>query len=79
MTEKTKTVVVIERHEQTIVRRSRGTISAQATTQLPARPTQEKRKSLGRWWKTFALKGATVLKPLSRLKTRANQRKNKLS
>ena len=80
MTEKTRTTVVIESHQQTIVRRSHHTISAQTVTLPPERAVQEKRNSLGRWWKTIALKSATVLAPLSRrLKTRANERKNRLS
>jgi hypothetical protein len=80
MPDKTKTIVVIESHQQTIVRRSRRTVIAQTVTLPPERTVQEKRKSLGRWWKTVALKTATVLAPLSsRLKTRANERKNRLS
>ena len=66
MTEKTRTVVVIESHEQTIIRRVRRTISAQVGTLPSKRPGQEKRKSLGRWWKTVAVKSATVLAPLAR-------------
>lgn len=104
MTTKTRTVVVIEIHEQTIVRRSCRMVSAQvATPGAVARPSgrtpsdvtvlvpelmplppesvvRDERKSLGRWWKTVALKSATALAPLSRqLKTRADQRNNKLS
>jgi hypothetical protein len=80
MPDKTKTTVVIERHEQTIIRRSRRTVTAHVRTLPPERVIQEKRKSPGRWWKTVALKSATVLAPLSRrLKTRANERKNRLS
>jgi len=93
MTEKTRTVVVIESHQQTIIRRSRRTVSGQVLTEgavarpsarapsnAAERPVQVKRKSLGRWWKTVALKSATLLAPLSRrLKTKANERNNRLS
>lgn len=117
MTTKTRTVVVIEIHEQTIVRRSRRMVSAQVATPgavarggVPiakesgavARPSgrapsdvtvlvpelmppppesvvRDERKSLGRWWKTVALKSATALAPLSRLKTSAGKRRNRLS
>ena len=80
MTEKTRTVVVIESHQQTTIRRSRRTVAAQTVPLPPERPVQEKRKPLGRWWKTVALKGAIVLEPLSRrLKTRASKRKKRLS
>jgi len=51
MTEKTRTIVVIESHEQTIIRRARRTISAQVVTLPPEHAVQEKHKSLGRWWK----------------------------
>ena len=93
MPDKTKTTVVIERHEQTIIRRSRRTVSGQvvddgavarpsgrASSDGTERAVEEKRRSPGRWWKTVALKSATVLAPLSgRLKARANERKNRLS
>ncbi|HEY2973140.1 MAG TPA: hypothetical protein VGJ48_11565 [Pyrinomonadaceae bacterium] len=90
MTDKTKTVVVIEHHEQTIIRRSRRTISSDefpivAETQALARSlartqaepvVQAKRQSLGACLKTFAMRGAPWLR---RLKARANKRKNRLS
>jgi len=122
MTEKTRTVVVIESHQQTIIRRSRRTVSGQvltagavprprgpqpdspvgmgrlgrASSDAPltdgalARPSgrapssdateravQEKRKSLGRWWLTVALKGVNVFSHWSRrLKRGGNERRN---
>ena len=78
MTTKTRTRVVIETHEQTTIRRSRRTITAQVVTLPSERAIQEKRKLLGRWWKTVALKSATVFAPLAGLKRRGNgQPKNK--
>jgi hypothetical protein len=93
MTEKTRTTVVIESHQQTIVRRSRRTVSGhvlmdgaiarplgRARSDETEHPVQEKRKSPERWWKTVALKGATAYTTLSRrLKARANERRNRLS
>jgi hypothetical protein len=72
MTEKTRTIVVIESHEQTIIRRARRTISAQVVTLPPEHAVQEKRKSLGRWWKRVALKSATAFAPLRGLKRSRN-------
>jgi hypothetical protein len=72
MTEKTRTIVLIESHEQTTIRRSRRTITAQVVTLPPERAIQEKRKLLRRWWKTVALKSATVFAPLTGLKRRGN-------
>jgi len=48
MTEKTRTIVVIESHEQTIIRRSRRTVSAQLVTPPPKDAGQEKTKALAR-------------------------------
>jgi len=84
MPDKTKTVVIIESHEQTIIRRSRRVIGSLVVTQPPERAGQENRKSLGRWWKTVSLKTAKVLAHFRlnlsrRLKTRANEHKNRLS
>ena len=80
MKEKTRTTVVIESHEQTIIRRSRRTIS-EPVAPLPAKRLARKHYAwLGAWWKTVALKGVTVFAPWSRrLKTKANERKNRLS
>jgi hypothetical protein len=66
MTKKTRTRVVIERHERTIIRSSSSKITAKTAPLPPERPVQEKRKLLGRWWKTAALKSATALAPLAR-------------
>ena len=66
MTEKIRTVLVIERQEQTIVRRWRRTTSAQAIILSSPHPVQAKRKSLRRWWNRLALKSATVVAPLAR-------------
>ena len=79
MTEKTKTTVVIESHQQTVIRRSRRTITTQ-TTEAPIDITiEEPPKPLSRWWKRIALKGATVLAPLSRrLRASADRRKHRL-
>jgi hypothetical protein len=78
--DKTRTVVVIERHEQTIIRRSRRTTSAQVVALPPERAVPERRGSPGWWLKTIALKSATVLAPWSRrLKARAAEHKNRVS
>ena len=78
MPDKTKTVVVFESHEQTIIRRSRRTVSGQvltdpiiarqsgrASSYPPEPPVLGKPK--GHWWRTVALKGVTVLAQWSRL------------
>ena len=80
MTDKRKTIVVIESHEQTVIRRSRRVTTSQLVT-LPATvDVQVKRKSPRRWWTTVALKSATVLAPLSRrLKTRVKEPKYRRS
>jgi hypothetical protein len=90
MTDKTKTVVVIEHHEQTIIRRSRRTMSSgevpialepgalgQPLAMAQAEPVvREKRQSLGACLKTVAIKGAPWLR---RMTARVNERKNRLS
>jgi hypothetical protein len=69
MTTKTRTRVVIETHEQTIIRGSSNKITAQTV------PTgQPKRNSLGQGWKALVVKGATVLEPLSRRLKRRDQK-----
>jgi hypothetical protein len=89
MPDKTKTIVVIESHEQTIIRRTRRTVSGQvliggavarplgrASSDAPEPAVMEKPK--GRWWRTVALKGVTVFAPWSRrLKHSGNERRNK--
>ena len=87
MSEKTKTVVVIERHEQTITRRSRRTISGQVMEDgAVARPlgapfdetepvVKGNRRSLPACLKTVAIKSVSWLR---RMMT-ANDRKKKLS
>lgn len=90
MTDKTKTVVVIEHHEQTTIRRTRRTMSsgdfpiavepggvARPLARAEAEPVvREKRQSLGACLKTVAIKGAPWLR---RMKARVNERKNRLS
>jgi hypothetical protein len=77
MIEKTTRVVVIESHEQTIIRRSRRTVSPELLTQgvssdETARLAKRDRRWLGAWWRTVTQKGAAVLVPSSRrMKTRA--------
>ena len=72
MTEKTKTIVVIESHQQTIIRRTRRMSAAQVVT-LPAEPAvQENRNLLGRWWQAVALKSAAVFAPVRGLKRNGN-------
>src|SRR4249919_3309976 len=77
MIEKTTTVVMIESHEHTIIRRSRRTVSSHLLTQgapsdETARPAKRDRRWLGAWWRTVTQKCAAVLLPSSRrLKTRA--------
>jgi hypothetical protein len=68
MTEKSKTVVVIETHEQTIVRRTTQTVAMQASTQSPVARLLVKspaRGSWARWWSRAALRSARVLAPWS--------------
>ena len=78
MTEKTRTVVVIESHQQTIVRRSRRTFTTQPVTLPAERPAKKHRAWLGPWWKTVTLKSATVFALLKGLKHSGNgQPKNK--
>lgn len=90
MTDKIKTVVVLEHHEQTTVRRSRRVVGSAemplATENGPlagplgraqAKPVlQEKRQSLGACLKEVAMKSAALL---HRLKARANKRRNRIS
>jgi len=81
MPDKTKTVVVFESHEQTIIRRSRRTVSGQVLTDgAVAQPSQ--RASVRRWlagyWRTATQKGARVFTPWSRrLKHSRDERRNK--
>ena len=93
MPDKTKTVVVFEKHEQTIIRRSRRTVSGQVLTDgALARPLGRAAsdapepgavaRPLGRAsvrrWRTVALKGVTVLAQWSRrLKHCGDERRNK--
>jgi len=83
MTEKTRTVIVIESHEQTIIRRSRRTASsdevrilAEPAELVPPDETtiQRKRALLGACLKTVALMSATLLR---RLKTRTSTTKRR--
>jgi len=78
MREKTKTTVVIESHQQTIIRRSRRTISAPVVT-LPAERRAGKTNGwLKAWWRTLALKSATVFAALTRRKrSGSDQAKNR--
>src|SRR5262245_32621313 len=90
MTGKTKTVVVIEHHEQTVIRRTRRTMSsgespiavepgalARPLARSQAEPVvREKRQSLGACLKTVVTKSAPWLR---RMKARFNERKNRLS
>jgi hypothetical protein len=88
MTEKTRTIVVFESHEQTIIRRSRRTVSGQVLTAgAVARPLGRApsdapepavlEKPKGRWWLTVALKGVNVFSHWSRrLKRGGNERRN---
>lgn len=89
MTDKTKTVVVIEHHEQTIIRRTRRTMSSD---EFPiavepgalVRPlgraavetdriAQEKRSSLADRLKTIAMKSAPFLRRLKTSKRESEQ------
>ena len=57
MTDKTKTVVVFESHERTVVRRSHRTLSSeigQSLTVAPERPAAKGR--LREWWRAVAPK-----------------------
>ena len=84
MPDKTRTVVVIESHEQTIIRRSRRTVSGQVVADdAGARPRLPQpgsadgvgRRCFGALWRRVALKGATVFAPWSRrLKVGTNER-----
>ena len=77
MTEKTRTVVVFESHQQTIIRRSRRTVTAQVVPLPTVRPARKEHTWLGAWWRLVSRKGAKVFAPLSRrLMTKANERKN---
>jgi hypothetical protein len=86
MTEKTTTILVIESHEQTIIRRSRRTMSEQVVAgDAGARPRLPQpgslggvRRCFGVLWRRVALKGATVFAPWSqRLKEGTNDRGTK--
>jgi len=75
MIEKTKTTVVIESHQQTIVRRSRRPISAPVVAERRAGKTRGWLKGC---WKTLTLKSATAFAALTRLKRSGHgQPKNK--
>ena len=88
MPDKTKTVVVIESHEQTIIRHSRRTASGQllmdwaearplgrATPDAPGAGVLAKPK--GRWWLAVALKGVNVCSQwLRRLKRGRSERRH---
>ena len=82
MTDKTKTVVVIESHEQTTIRRTRRTVSGEVLMeQVVARPDAPESavvlKPKGRWWLTVALKAANVFSHWSRrLQRGGNKRRN---
>lgn len=89
MPDKTKTIVIIESHEQTIIRRSRRVISSQLPMQrVLARPigsasgeterlTKREERGFVAWCRTVTLKGFTVFAPWSRrLKHRENERRN---
>jgi hypothetical protein len=74
MTEKSRTVVVIESHEQTIIRRSRRIVSSELLTQgassdETARPAKTDRRWFGAWWRAVTQKGANLLVPSSRRTT----------
>lgn len=59
MAEKTKTVVVFESHERTVVHRSRRTLSeriGQTLTVAPERPAPRGRARLRAWWRAVAPK-----------------------
>jgi len=77
MTEKTRTVVTIERHEQTIIRRSHRAITAQAGPLPTVQPARKQHVWFGAWWRAVSRKGVKVFAPLSRrLMTRANEHKH---
>ena len=83
MTDKTKTVVVIESHEQTIIRRSRRTVSGQVLMDGEGRASSDATeravlvKPKGRWWLAIALKGVSVFSHWSRrLQRGGNERRN---
>jgi hypothetical protein len=88
MLDKTNTIVVIESHEQTVIRRSRRLVSSQLLTQVAVaqplgiasseapEPSLEKPKA--RWWLAVAVKGVNVFSHWSRrLKRSRNERRNK--
>ena len=90
MPDKTKTIVIIESHEQTIIRRSRR-VSSQLLTQeaqsqtsgtVPSDviglSTSKDRRWGGAWWLAVALKRITVFVPWSgRSKRGVDERRNK--
>ena len=72
MTEKTRTIVTIESHEHTTVRRSQRSSTGELESFPPEIVVSEENRAPRRWWKTVALKSARVLAPWSqRLKARA--------
>jgi hypothetical protein len=80
MTDKSKTVVVIESHEQTIIRRSRRTVSGEVLMDGACPDATEHsvlEKPKGRWWLAVALKGVSVFSHWSRrLQRGGNERRN---
>lgn len=90
MPNKTKTIVIIESHELTIIRRSRRVSSqlltqeeeAQTSASVPSDVTGLSTSKAGRWggawWLAVALKRITVFVPWSdRSKRGVNERRNK--
>ncbi len=89
MPDKTKTILVIESHEQTIIRRSRRLISSQllkpgtaaqplgrSSSAAPELSVPEKPKA--GWWLAVAMKGVNVFSHWShRLRRSGNQRSHK--
>lgn len=83
MTDKTKTVLLIESQRLTIVRRRGRTVGAwyeRSVTLLPVTPPAERPSAKGRarlcvWWRAVALKGVALFAPLThRLKTGGSHR-----
>jgi hypothetical protein len=69
MEEKAKTVIVIEQHERTIIRRTRSSVTSELPPVIDARPFSPGTgdSSLRVWSKMLAHKTAAVLRPLRRL------------
>lgn len=57
MPEKTKTIVIIESHEQTIIRRSRRVTTSHLVSLTPVRRSGKGLAWLANWWKTRMPKG----------------------